>query len=187
MEDFSIDLTGVSESQGEGIKMPTRGNYVARIYNVEFKKEAKPYLELLMDIAEGEFAGYGENCEANYGNSYSYLKARWYLTEKAQGILKRNVKAVAVSNPHARIDCNVVNNKTIEKLAGCLVGVSIHIKETISKTNGKKYKNLRVDNFGTVQDAHEGKIKINDDELLPVSPMEVFGGTFEGTTEEVPF
>lgn len=177
MENFNFDLSNVSESSGESIKMPPRGNYVARIFSCEFKAEAKPYFELLMDIAEGEFANYGENCETAFGNNYSYLTARWYATEKALGILKRNIKAVAESNPKIKIDCKVVNPQTIAKIPGCLVGVGVHVVERVSKTSGKAYKSLRVDNFGSVADARQGKIKMEDDELLNPSPMDVFGGT----------
>lgn len=136
------------------VRLPA-GGYVCRIISATDHNEEKPYLEIVYDIAEGEYAGYYSDDWAK-DNPWAH-STRWYYTTKALGMFKGNLKAVDESNG-TTFETMAQTGIDERKLAGCLVGMIIG-EEEYESNRGEVRTRLRVRGIRPVQTIRDGKFK----------------------------
>lgn len=171
----------VEAQTGDFKKLPA-GGYIAVIKAVADKAD-KEYLEVIYDIAEGEFKGfYGDDFGTK--NPWSHRMIRSYK-EKAAGMFKGFTEAVEASNKKYKWDWD--ESKLVGKLVGIVLG-----EVEYEKTNGEVGKRLEVRSIKTVQDIKDGNYNVPDVKKLegsasapdPESPVEGFSGLADN---DIPF
>lgn len=168
----------VEAQTGEFKKLPA-GGYIAVIKAVTDKAD-KEYLEIIYDIAEGEFRGFYSD-DFGTKNPWAHRMARSYK-EKAAGMFKGFTEAVEASNKGYKWDWD--ESKLVGKLVGIVLG-----EVEYNKTNGETGKRLEVRSIKTVQDIKDGKFNVPDVKTLdgsvrPESPVEGFSGLVDS---DIPF
>lgn len=166
----AIEEMGTSEFR----KLPA-GGYVVKILSVEDKKD-KSYLELVYDIAEGEYKDYYSD---DWGKDHPYAhQFRRSYTEKAQGFFKGFIKNVEASNK------GYTWNWDEKTLVGKVVGIVLG-EEEYNKTNGTVGTRLYDKSIKSAEDIRKGNFVVPD---LKVLENKVEPETPEGFTEaDIPF
>lgn len=148
-------------------KKPGEGGYVFVIDSVLDKTTAngKAYLEILCDIAEGEFAGYAKQAEFANGNKYSYRKMKAYYQGKASGMFKRFIEAVAQCNNGFKWDWDE------QKLVGMKFGAVLKEREYIDN-NGDTPKVALATEIHYPSTTTIEKIRKGDFKLVPIEKLD---------------
>ena len=103
------------------------GGYVCKIVKI-IDNPAKEYLQVFMDVAEGEFKNFGANAEKRNNNDWSYIRMFRSYKEKALGMFKAFLSALEKSNPNFKADAFDGDEN---KLVGLLVGVVLGFEEYV--------------------------------------------------------
>lgn len=99
------------------------GAYICRITDVIDHNEEKPYIEVIFDIADGEYKGYYSD-DWGAKNLWAHSR-RHYYTDKAMGMFKGFIKAIDESNGtnfNAEVETGFDESKLKGKLIGYVVG-----------------------------------------------------------------
>lgn len=177
---FDFDFDAVEESKE--FKGIPAGGYVARVLDVIVNLEKK-HLKLVMDYAEGEYAGHGESVEEKTGKTYGYITGyiSW-RTPGAQSMLKRTVRLLDESNPSKNI-MEQFKHENFDVLKGSKIGVVMGEEEYLNKNNEIKTK-LTLPNFTLVEDIHNGNFRVPAKKLyVPKDDM----GAPVTDNEKIPF
>ena len=154
-----------STGGGDFERLPA-GGYVCRITKVEdFGSELKPYLRVVYDIAEGEYARFYSD-EWGKENEWAHDMRQSY-TPAAFGIFKGFLKAIDISNDGNFADA-AENGFDEHLLVGCLVGLIIG-EEEYQSNDGSVKTRLRVRGARPIQNIREGKFKVPELKKLPGS------------------
>ena len=149
---------------GDFERLPA-GGYVCKITKVEdHGNEAKPYLRVVYDIAEGEYAQFYSD---DWGKDNEWAHdMRQYYTTAAFGIFKGFLKAVDISNGTA-FEAAAETGLDERKMVGLLIGLIIG-EEEYESNDGSIKTRLRVRGARPVQNIREGKFKQPELKKLPV-------------------
>ena len=157
-------------STGEFERLPA-GGYVCRIVRVEdCDKEEKPYLHVVYDIAEGEYARF---YDTDWGKDTSHDWAhdmRQYYTPAAFGVFKGFLKAVDISNG-TNLEATAEQGMDERKLCGLLIGLIIGEEEYESNTGDVRTR-LRVRGTRPAQTIRDGKFKQPELKKLPLAEID---------------
>ena len=185
MRGLGLDYQRAEASTGSDfVKLPA-GGYVCRIISAtDHPTEEKPYLEVVYDIADGEFAGYYSD-EWGKENTWAH-STRWYYTPNALGIFKGNLRAVDESNGTS-FETSAQTGIDERRLAGCLVGMIIG-EEEYRGNDGSIKTRMKVRGTRSAQLIRDGRFKQPElkklaaeaDPLIPSKPDTV-------NTEDLPF
>ena len=155
-------------------KLPPGGYVVKIVSATDHPTEEKPYLDVVYDIAEGEYAGYYSD-EWGRTNEWAH-STRWYYTKAALGMFKGNLKAVDESNGTG-FETAAMTGIDERRLSGCLVGMIIGEEEYESNLGETKTR-LRVRGVRPAAAIREGKFKqpelkklaAKEEPLIPSKP-----------------
>lgn len=156
------------------VRLPA-GGYVCRIAKVEDNDGEKPYLRIVYDIAEGQYADFYSD---DWGKENEWAHdMRQYYTTAAFGIFKGFLKAVDISNGTS-FEAEAENGFDEHRLVGKLVGLIIG-EEEYESNDGSVKTRLRVRGSRPAQNIREGRFKYPElkkletsDEPLPISDDE---------------
>lgn len=185
MKGLGLDYQRAEASTGSDFVRLPAGGYVCRIISAtDHNDEEKPYLEIVYDIAEGEYAGYYSD---DWGKENTWAHStRWYYTTKALGMFKGNLKAVDESNGTS-FEVSAQTGIDERLLAGCLVGMIIG-EEEYESNDGSIKTRLRVRGVRPVAVIREGRFKhpelkklAVEDPIIPSKPATPVG------EDELPF
>ena len=126
------------------------GGYVAQIKKVT-DDEAKQFLEIEYDIAEGEFKGIALENYEKWG-SWSY-KFRVYYTNKAMWMFKRFITRVEETNQGFAFDWS--NPKC---LVGKGLGIVVGMRQYYSSRDGSLKEAAEVQDYCTAKDVRDGNL-----------------------------
>ena len=115
----------------EGFKPLPGGGYVVKIIDVIDKDEEKPYLEIVFDIAEGEYVNYYAD-EWGVKNAWAHRK-RQYYNNASMGVFKGFLKAIDEANGTTFVE--LAETGLNEKLLiGCRFGLVVGLEEYNTNT-----------------------------------------------------
>ncbi|MFH1394582.1 MAG: hypothetical protein ABIH09_00290 [Candidatus Omnitrophota bacterium] len=160
-------------AQGYGVR-PDPGGYVLQIVDVVDKKTKteKRMLEISLDIADGRFNGWCDECTKKYGYD-SYFKLRQIYEGKSLQYFKKFIEDVEWSNKGYKFDFDE------NTLKGKLVGGCLREEEYIGK-NGETKTSLKLWYTCPVTDV--AKIKTPD--ILSLNRTDTMN---ENTKNDLPF
>jgi hypothetical protein len=172
----NIDLTNVQEAAD--FENLTPGGYIAKITVVE-DVEAKEYLRIEYDIAEGKFKGYyGELFDR--ANFWGGRMIRSYK-EKALPFLKAFITSVENSNKGYKWDSDE------QKLVGKLVGIVL-AEEEYTGNDGTTKTRLYVSTTRSIDEIKKGNFKIPEKKTLAPAPVSTAPAGFtEIDPDDIPF
>lgn len=179
------------------VQLPPVGAYVAKIIAVRIK-DAQPNfprdtIEVMLDIAEGEYAGrftevYNDQKE-RFGTDNAKYKGIFRLVPYMEGDelwrktqFERAMWCVAKSNDGFHWDWDE------KKLQGKTVGISI--RKRLYTYEGEDRETVEIGQFEPAQDVREGKVSImkpRDQRKMNESASSVPAGFTAVNTEEVPW
>jgi hypothetical protein len=148
-----------SSGDGDFTPLPA-GAYVAVIVDA-IDNEAKEYVEVIFDIAEGEHKGYYSD---DWGKAHPYAH-HFFMSykEKALGMLKGRLEAIQSSNPgfdpFAAWDAG-----RIDMLKNRVVGINLQEEEY--EYQGDVKTRLNVCQVLDAQKVRDGKVKVREKKLL---------------------
>lgn len=147
------------------------GAYVCRVVKATPVPQ-KEYLLLHLDIAEGEFAGYGEKTEERTGKDFGYVRIykKWADNGKTGKEENRNpyfwfkqmLARFEQENPGKYEQTNLDE----QKLVGLLIGVVLCEEEYVAN-DGEVKKSVKFFNFATIDKIRSGKVKTPAMKKLP--------------------
>lgn len=146
MREFDMDSVQANRSYDN----PSPGGYICQIVNVRDVPN-KEYLELELDIAEGDYAGHYK--ELNDRAGFWGLKLYRSYKESARGMFKGFIEDIGESNSGFAWDWNE------DRLIGLNIGAVIGEEEYIGN-DGQIKTRLKVTSTKTVHQIHEGKFKV---------------------------
>lgn len=152
-----IPNMNLSEARSEGIDA---GGYVMRIREAKIDLKYNR-LQLFMDIAEGEKAGYFERLNAKAG--FWAMVLNLYLDHDSAWKFARAIDAIKASNEGFTWNDDGVNDE--QTLVGKYIGVVTRKVEYMGN-DGVVKKKLRAYSTLPVNDIREGNFKVPD--LLPL-------------------
>ena len=126
-----IDLTNVKASSG---RLPV-GGYICTITKAQDVPHDE-YIEVVYDIAEGEYKGFYE------GEDEWKHTTRRYYKGNAAGMLKAFLETVAKDNPKFNVD-EVIKGENVKGLVGCQFGALIQTR-LYTKQDGSDGEALEV-------------------------------------------
>lgn len=142
------------ESSGD---RPAPGGYVMKIVKAENHSD-KEYFELLLDYAEGEYKGYGEDLEQRQGWKSGYVRWAVFYTEKAMGRLKKIDRLLTEGNK-GRFSLRAAFENANNFVGR---GIGVVLREYQHTYNGKEYNTLEVGEIYLPNEIREGKFKALD-------------------------
>lgn len=149
------------------------GGYIAKINKITDNKD-KQYLEMELDIADGEFSNYYEELFASKGfwalRNYSSYK------ENALPMFKHFIKCVEESN-------NFTFDFDETKLIGKKVGIVLGFEEYIGNDGATKIKG-KITSFKTINDINNGNFKVPELKKLPETNDVIIEEDYQG---DLPF
>ena len=182
----SIDLTNVQEAND--YQRPTPGGYICTITAVE-DIEAKEYLKVSYDIAEGEFKGYyGEMRKNNPDWAWAGAYTKSYKPS-ALPMFKRFCTAVSRSNGSFVFDGGQVNSDE-KTLVGKKIGLLFGEEEYYGNDGEKKTRLYVVREFSVdkLADQKVPKLKTLKEETTASAPANMdFVNVPEGSADVNPF
>ena len=165
--------TKAEASTGGNFERIPAGGYVCRIveatdYPDGNEHSDKPYLNIVYDIAEGDYAGY---YSGEWGQKHTWAhEIREYYTEAAMGIFKGFLKSVDISNGTA-FEAAAADGLDERKLTGLLIGMILG-EEEYETNQGEIGTRIKPRGVRPVQTIREGKFKPPELKKLPESePM----------------
>ena len=153
-----IPNMNLSEVRTESIEA---GGYVMRTLRAEIDPKFNR-LQLHLDIAEGEHAGYYQRLYEKTGESWWAMILNLYL-DKDQWKFARAIDAVKASNDDFTWDDDAENDE--QKLVGKYIGIVTRKIEYVGN-DGLTKKKLRPYSTHSVQDIREGRYTVPD--MLPL-------------------
>ena len=158
-----INWDAVEENQEyENVKP---GGYVAKIFTAQDKPD-KEYIEMCVDIAEGEYTNYYE--ELAKRKDYWALKLYRSYKDSALGFFKSFYKAVESSNPGYKW------NNDERTLMGKYIGIILQ-EEEYEKNDGTTGTRLKISKTLPVADIRNGNFKVPVKKELPKEAPKVTG------------
>lgn len=169
MRALGQEYMNTEASTGGDFERLPAGGYVCRIieatdYPNGNEYSDKPYLNIVYDIAEGEYAQFYSD-EWGKENKWAH-EVRQYYTQASLGIFKGFLKAVDISN-NTNFEEAAGAGLDERKLTGLLVGMIIGEEEYLSNDGNVKTR-LKVRGARPVQNIREGKFKQPELKKLPV-------------------
>lgn len=134
---------------------PPAGGYVARIVDVE-DVPAREYLNVVYDIAEGEWAGFYSD-EFGRRNPWAHRFVRSYK-ESAHGMFKAFLSRVEESNPGFTVS-EWQRRSDERELVGLEVGIVLQYEDYTSD-RGEDRDRLQVVDVYAAQDIRSGDFKV---------------------------
>ena len=168
MRGLGRDYQNAEASTGSDFVRLPAGGYVCTIKKVtDYRHEAKPYLEIVYDIREGQYADY-YNDEWGQENLWAHSN-RHYYTDAALGMFKGFLKAVDISNnTHFAEDAE--NGFDEQFLIGKAIGYIIG-EEEYRGNDGSIKTRLKVRGTRPIQQIREGKFKFPEIRKLEPAPQ----------------
>lgn len=169
MRALGQEYMNTEASTGGDFERLPAGGYVCRIieatdYPNGNEYSDKPYLNIVYDIAEGEYAQFYSD-EWGKENKWAH-EVRQYYTQASLGIFKGFLKAVDISNGTA-FEAAAETGLDERKLVGLLIGLIIG-EEEYESNDGSIKTRLRVRGARPIQNIREGKFKQPELKKLPV-------------------
>lgn len=167
------------------VKLPPGGYVVKILVATDHPNEDKPFLEILYDIAEGEYKDYYSD-DWGLANKWAH-STRWYYTKAALGMFKGNLRAVDESNGTS-FETAAQTGIDERRMAGCVVGMIIG-EEEYEGNDGSVKTRMRVRGVRPAAAIREGRFKQPElkkletaeaEPLIPSKPDVV-------NTEDLPF
>lgn len=144
------------------------GGYVCRIVKV-IDNPDREYLQVFMDVAEGEFKNYGTNAEARNNNDWSYIRMYRSYKESAYGMFKLFLSVLEKSNPNFKANAfDGDENKLVNLFLGVVLGFEEYVKND-GTINVRTY----VSRLVTPDDIRNKKYKVPDLKKLPAQTQNV--------------
>jgi hypothetical protein len=166
------------------VELPPAGAYVAEIKNVRFieanfsENRERDVIELMMEIAEGEYAGRYMACyqdqKERYGDNTKYKGVFRLVSPKEDDedwrkrTFEGNLWCVEQSNPGYTWDWDE------KKLKGKKVGISV--RNRLYVYDDKERSTTEIGRFETVDDVRNGKVK-------PMKDRDQRGNISAGSTD----
>jgi len=178
-------FNNVEASTGSFESLPA-GGYVAKILKVVNHNEEKPFLEVVFDIAEGEYAGY---FNSDFGTKNEWAHSfRSYYSEAALGMFKGFIESIDKSNK-TNFSESIEKGFNEQSLVGKLVGIIVGYEEY--KTNrGEIGQRMRVKGTRSADTIRQNKFRVPELKKLEAS-IETTAATPTGFTplkdEDCPF
>lgn len=175
MKGLGLDYQRAEAQTGGDFQRLPAGGYVCRIISAtDHSTEEKPYLDIVYDVAEGDYAGYYSD-EWGKENTWAH-SVRWYYTKAALGMFKGNLKNVDESNGTS-FEVSAQTGIDERKLAGCLIGMIIGYEEYESNDGSIKTR-IRVRSTRPVAQIRDGRFKMPElkklaseaDPIIPSKP-----------------
>lgn len=170
-------------------KRPGPDGYVVKIERVH-NDEAKERLDIMFDIAEGEFAGYIKETNDKFG--FWSAKATKSYKETALPFFRAFIEAVVASNPDAS-GLVIGNYDDVDetKLVGLVVGAAVGERE-YDGNDGKRKRVLDWynANYVPVSDIRSGNFTIPETRIADGNasqPVKVTDGFDAIKDQDVPF
>jgi hypothetical protein len=157
----SLNWSSITASADGDFQQLPAGGYVARIVDM-VDNEKKEYVELVLDIAEGEFAG---RYSDKWGQEHPYAH-HLFLSYKdtALPMLKGRLETIQASNsgfdPFAAWDAG-----RLDMFRGRLLGINLQ-EEEYESTDGKVRTRMNVCQVIPVDDVRQGKVRVRDKKTL---------------------
>ena len=175
----------VTDSNKKEYEVINPGGYICQIVDVIDNEEYES-LKIVMDIAEGEHANYGERVSNATGYNYGYLKTSRNYSEGWEESFKAFL--LTLENSNRRFFADKFNNDP-ETLKGLRIGVIVGQEEYAGKNGDGVYvKKLRPRVFAltTVKKIDNGDFKVPDKpkEMSEYYANLLTGNTGETTTEK---
>jgi len=143
------------------------GGYVCKIVKI-IDNPAKEYLQVFMDVAEGEYKDYGKEAEKRNNNDWSYIRMFRSYKDTAQGMFKGFLSALEKSNPGFKAnDFDGDENK----LVGMFIGIVLGFEE-YEKNDGTLNVRTYVKTVTTVEKIHNKEFKVPDLKKLAVKTQQ---------------
>lgn len=178
------EIQAAVQNAGTSFDLPA-GGYVCKIEEAILNDDSsngKANIELHVDIAEGEHAGYFRQLEDRFG----FWGLRGWMSFKDSQLpnFQRSCMALCNSNPGFQFNPFVPGGADIDTLNGKLIGVVIGKEEYVSNSGDVKEKNT-VYRFTEVSKIKSGKFKVPETKKLQDS----FDPTIIPETDatEIPF
>lgn len=136
----NINWKEIEAAEEKDYERITPGGYVCRIIEA-IDNDAEKYVELVMDIVEGEHKDFGARTEERTGYDFGYLKKRQYYKGKSVYFFKKFLETLQESNRRFIAD-NFKSNP--DALVNLLVGCTVGDYEYVGKNKeGKMVKKIR--------------------------------------------
>ena len=161
----SLNWNDIDASNEGGFTPLPAGPYVARIIDAE-DNDQREYVEVVFDIAEGEHAGYYSD---DWGKKRPYAH-HFFMSykEKALGMLKGRLEAIATSNPgfdpFAAWDAG-----RLDMFRNRLVGINLQ-EEEYEGSDGEVRTRMNVCQVVDAQRVRDGLVKARDKKTLDGKP-----------------
>ena len=157
-------IKGYNDAQASGeFERLAAGGYVIKITDIK-DEQAKEYLRIVYDIAEGSEAGRYKNEDAEHDYRHSFVRS---YKESALGMFKAFIRAVDEANGtdfDSRIEKGFPEHELVGKLLGVLFGY-----EEYEANDGNVKERLRLVRFLNIEQARAGDFKVPDLKKLPES------------------
>lgn len=167
----SINWTDVTATRdGGGSQLPA-GGYVAKVTEM-VDNEARQYVEVVWDVAEGEHAGHFSD---DWGADHPYAH-HFFMSYKdsALGMLKGRLQAIEASNPGFD-PFSAWDAGRLDMFAGRLVGINLQ-EEEYETRDGDVRTRLNVCQVVPADDVRQGKVRAREPKLLERSGGAGVGG-----------
>lgn len=153
MRSFNFDSI-TATGDGDFTPLPA-GPYVAVLTQLT-DNEAKEYVEVVFDIAEGPHTGYYSD---DWGKSHPYAH-HFFMSYKdsALGMLKGRLDAITASNPGFAADA-AWNAGRLDMFVNRLVGINLQ-EEEYERSDGDTGTRLNVCQVMDAAKVREGKVKV---------------------------
>jgi len=175
-----------TEASSDTFERLPAGGYVCKITEVK-DVTANEYLQVVYDIAEGQFKGFYSD-EWSKSHLWAHSLAMSYK-ENALGMFKGRMKAIDASNG-TDFEKQAVNGFNEKELVGKLIGFIIG-EEEYESDRGEVRTSMKVRSVVSVDRIREGNFKVPDVKRLKAQPkvetpegFTPFGGLDES---QIPF
>lgn len=176
-----INWHEVTASFDGGFEQLPPGGYVVKITDMH-DNEARQYVEVVWDVAEGEHAGrYSDAWGAEHPYAHHFFMS---YKDSALGMLKGRLKAIEESNPgfdpFAAWDAG-----RLDLFCGRLVGINLQEAEYRTQ-DGEVRTRLDVCQVVPADDVRQGKVRPRDLKRLDGSPEPRRGRSIAEEAREIP-
>ena len=163
-----VNWASVTASSDEGFEKLPAGPYVAVITDAT-DNEAKQYVEVVYDIAEGEHKGFYSD---DWGKSHPYAHHIFMsYKDTALGMLKGRLEAIQASNPG--FDAfSAWDAGRLDMFRGRLVGINLQ-EEEYERNDGDTGIRLNVAQVVDAQKVRDGLVKTRERKTLDAKKAHV--------------
>jgi len=162
------------------------GGYICKVINAILNNDpekGRQNIELQVDIAEGDYAGYFQKLSDRWG--FWGLRGWMSFKESELGRFEKTCMAFMNSNPGLVFNPFVKGGVDVDKLIGKKIGVVTGKEQYKSNSGDTRDKNV-VSYFTEISKIKEGKFRIPKPKLLPETPEGGFMAVTDGA-EAIPF